>query len=159
MILSARKRNSLSKIIIPFLCLININMDDHREGLKQMTKKNLLDVVRLYNAEKRLPITFRMPLADILKYLLTDKSIDHTLLAKAYKQIASVASRTLKVKGFAKPVPAIVKKSQPKKTNTKPSLQPDISVKGRGRGRPSGSKNRFRPEFANQSTQMLKVIQ
>lgn len=133
-------------------------MSDHRSGLSQMTKKELLDVVRLYNAEKRLPITFRMPQADILKYLLTDKSIDHTLLAKAYKQIAQVSSRTVKVKGLDKPVKAIVKRSQPKKTQTKPSFQPDISVKGRGRGRPAGSKNRFRPEFSNQSTpQNLKV--
>ena len=90
--------------------------EDHRKGIPHMTKKELLDVVRLYNAEKRLPITFRMPIADIVKYLLTDKSIDHTLLAKAYKQIASVAEKTVKVKGMGKPVPAIVKKSQPKKS-------------------------------------------
>lgn len=135
-------------------------MSDHRIGLPEMTKKQLLDVVRLYNAEKRLPITFRMPQADILKYLLTDKSIDHTLLAKAYKQIASVSTRILKVKGTDKPVKAIVKKIQPKKSNTKPSVQPDVSVKGRGRGRPVGSKNRFRPEFPNQPTpQNLKVVQ
>lgn len=129
--------------------------EDHRKGIPHMTKKELLDLVRLYNAQKRLPITFRMPIADIVKYLLTDKSIDHVLLAKAYKQIASVAEKTIKVKGM-KPVPAIVKKSQPKKT-ARTTLQPDISVKGRGRGRPPGSKNRFRPEFANQSTQILKI--
>lgn len=132
-------------------------MSDHRTGLPEMTKKQLLDVVRLYNAEKRLPITFRMPQADILKYLLTDKSIDHTLLAKAYRQIAQVSTRMVKVKGLDKPVKAIVKKAQPKKTQTKPSIQPDISVKGRGRGRPQGSKNRFRPEFPNQPTQTLKI--
>lgn len=133
-------------------------MNDHRTGLPLMTKKELLDVVRLYNAEKRLPITFRMPQADILKYLLTDKSIDHTLLSKAYKQIASVSSRMIKVKGLDKPVKAIVKKSQPKKTQTKPSVKADISITGRGRGRPAGSKNRFRPEFPNQPTP-LKVVQ
>jgi hypothetical protein len=135
-------------------------LDDHRTGLPVMTKKELLDVVRLYNAEKRLPITFRMPQADIIKYLLTDKGIDHVLLAKAFRQIAQVASKRVPdEKGSKLLVPAIVKKSQPKKTNTKPSLQPDISVKGRGRGRPAGSKNRFRPEFANQSVPTLKVIQ
>lgn len=132
-------------------------MEDHRAGLTGMTKKQLLDVVRLYNAEKRIPITFRMPLADILKYLLTDKSIDHTLLKKAYQQIAKVSSKVVKVKGADKMVPAIVKKSQPKKS-ARTTVQPDVSVKGRGRGRPAGSTNRFNPAFANQATN-LKVIQ
>jgi hypothetical protein len=133
-------------------------MTDHREGLKEMTKKELLDVVRLYNAEKRIPITFRMPQSDIIKYLLTDKSIDHTLLAKAYRKIAEVAMTAIKVKGIPKPVPAIIKKAQPKKS-ARTSLKPELTVKGRGRGRPAGSKNRFRPEFANQPTPLLKVIQ
>jgi hypothetical protein len=135
-------------------------MESHRTELALLTKKQLLDVVRLYNAEKRIPITFRMPQADILKYLLTDKSIDHTLLEKVFKQIKVVSAKLVPVKKGSKDlVPAIVKKSQPKKTNTKPSLQPDISVKGRGRGRPAGSKNRFRPEFSNQSVPTLKVFQ
>lgn len=141
----------------------NFNINDHRTGLNKMTKKELLDVVRLYNAEKRLPITFRMPQSDILNYLLTDKSIDHTLLAKAYKQIAQISLKTIDIKedGYVvAKVPAIVKKAQPKKTQTKPSIRPDITIKGRGRGRPPGSKNRFRPEFPNQPTpQNLKVVQ
>jgi hypothetical protein len=134
-------------------------MESHRTELALLTKKELLDVVRLYNAEKRIPITFRMPQADILKYLLTDKSIDHTLLEKVFKQIKAVSAKLVPVKKGSKTlVPAIVKKAQPKKS-VRTSLQPDISVKGRGRGRPAGSKNRFRPEFANQSVPTLKVIQ
>jgi hypothetical protein len=128
---------------------------DHKEGLKSMTKKQLLDVVRLYNAEKRIPITFRMKMEDILKYLLTDKSIDHTLLKKAYQQIAKVSNKLVKVKGTDKMVPAIVNKAQPKKS-VRTTVKPDVSVKGQGRGRPAGSKNRFRPEFSNQQTN-LKV--
>jgi len=134
-------------------------MESHRTELALLTKKELLDVVRLYNAEKRIPITFRMPQADILKYLLTDKSIDHTLLEKVFKQIKAVSAKLVPVKKGSKIlVPAIVKKAQPKKS-VKTSLQPDVSVKGRRRGRPPGSKNRFRPEFANQTVPTLKVIQ
>jgi hypothetical protein len=125
-------------------------MDDHRAGLRIMTKSQLLDVVRLYNAEKRLPITFRMPVADILNYLLTDKSIDHTLLKKAYQQILNVKDKRVKIKGTTKLAPAIIKRAQPKK-RTRVTLKPVESVKGRGRGRPAGSMNRFRPEFANQA--------
>jgi hypothetical protein len=132
-------------------------MDDHREGLKQLTKKQLLDVVRLYNAEKRIPITFRMPMEKILEYLLTDKSIDHTLLKKAYQQIAKVSAKKIKVKGTDKMVPAVIKKMQPKKS-AGAVVSSNEPVKGRGRGRPPGSKNRFRPEFSNQATN-LKVFQ
>jgi len=134
-------------------------MESHRQGLQNLTKKQLLDVVRLYNAEKRIPITFRMPIADILKYLLTDKSIDHTLLEKAYQQIKSVSMKDIPIKrGSKTTVPAVIKKIQPKKS-VRPALQPSIpAVKGIGRGRPAGSKNRFRPEFSTQATN-LKVIQ
>jgi len=134
-------------------------MESHRVGLQHLTKKELLDVVRLYNAEKRIPITFRMPQDSILKYLLTDKSIDHALLEKVFKQIKAVSAKLVPVKKGSKIlVPATVKKAQPKKS-VRTSLQPDISVKGRGRGRPAGSKNRFRPEFANQSTATLITVQ
>jgi hypothetical protein len=125
-------------------------MEEHRTGLSLLTKKQLLDVVRLYNAEKRIPITFRMPLADILKYLTTDKSIDHTLLEKAFQQIKKVSSKIVKVKGTSKLVPAIVKKAQPKKT-ARTTLKPAVPVKGRGQGRPAGSTNRFNPSFSNQA--------
>lgn len=134
-------------------------MESHREGLKTMIKTELLDVVRLYNAEKRLPITFRMSKDKILEYLLTDKSVDHTLLAKAYKQISKVGTKTvsIKVDGVKKAVPAKIKKAQPKKS-TALTYTADASVKGRGRGRPAGTKNRFIPAFSNQATN-LKVVQ
>jgi hypothetical protein len=134
-------------------------MESHREGLKNMIKTELLDVVRLYNAEKRLPITFRMSKDKILEYLMSDKSIDHTLLEKAYKQISKVGAKkvSIKVDGVKKAVPAKVKKAQPKKSSAI-SYTADVPVKGRGRGRPSGTTNRFTPAFSNQATN-LKVVQ
>ena len=43
---------------------------------------------------------------------------------------------------------AKIKKSQPKKS-TGLVYSADMTIKGRGRGRPSGSKNRFNPSFPN----------